>query len=151
MSNLLDNICKIRDILEYKRDDELKKALPLFRSVFNELHRQIKKRTEDAKHETDFMSQDLREMSASIRATLNRWNTQMNPEKNIKALKKTIVDGKLDLTEFAEEKLKYIEYRRAYTQMLVELLNLCEFHSVFLYFLEEQQNDEFALKYTDRF
>lgn len=151
MSNLLDNICKIRDILEYKRDDELKKAFPLFRSVFNELHRQIKKRTEDAKHETDFMSQDLREMSASIRATLNRWNTQMNPEKNIKALKKTIVDGKLDLEEFAEEKIKYIQYRRKYTQMLVELLNLCEFHSVFLYFLEEQQNDEFALKYTDRF
>lgn len=151
MSNLLDNICKIRDILEYKRDDELKKALPLFRSVFNELHRHIAKRTKDAKHETDFMSQDLREMSASIRATLNRWNTQMNPEKNIKALKKTIVDGKLDLTEFAEEKLKYIKYRREYTQMLVEFLNLCEFHSVFLYFLEEQQNDEFALKHTDRF
>ena len=151
MSNLLDNICKIRDILEYKRDDELKRALPLFRSVFNELHRNIAKRTKDTKHETDFMSQDLREMSASIRATLNRWNTQMNPEKNIKALKKTIVDGKLDLTEFAKEKTKYMRYRRDYTQMLVELLNLCEFHSVFLYFLEEQQNDEFALKYTDRF
>lgn len=151
MSNLLDNICKIRDILEYKRDDELNKALPLFRSVFNELHRQIKKRTEDVKHETDFTSQDLREMSANIRATLDRWNTQMNPEKNIKALKKTIVDGKLDLTEFAEEKIKYLQYRRKYTQMLVELLNLCEYHSVFLYFLEEQQNDEFALKYTDRF
>lgn len=151
MSNLIDNICKIRDILEYKRDEELKKALPLFKSVFNELHRHIAKRSKDPSHETDFMSQDLRELSESIRATLNRWNTQMNPEKNIKALKKTIVDGKLDLSAFTEEKTKYMRYRRDFTQMLVELLNLCEFHSVFLYFLEEQQNDEFALKHTDRF
>ena len=41
-------------------------------------------------------------------------------------------------------------YRRDNIQILTELRSLLEYHSVFLYFLEEASGDELALKYTER-
>ena len=74
----------------------------------------------------------------------------MNPEKNIKSLKKQVVNGKLDFGSYTEAKLPILAARRDNVQVLYELLNLLEFHSVFLYYLEIASNDEFAITCTER-
>lgn len=155
MSKMIDNICKLRDILEFEilKDHKYEKLvykLPLVRSVFNEMHRHLARKSTDYSYELDFTAQDLRELSASIRAVLKHWETLMNPEKNIKALKKQIDNGTLCMEDFTNAKIPIMAARRDNVQMLYELLNLCEFHSVFLYYLEYASNDRFAIEHTER-
>lgn len=156
MSKIIDNICKIRDILEIdvlqKRNyNKLVYQCSLFQSVFNEMHRHLARKASDYSYELDFTAQDLRELATSIRAVLKHWETLMSPEKNIKALKKEISDeGKLSLEDFTNSKIPIMAARRDNVQMLYELLNLCEFHSVFLYYLEYAANDKFAIENTER-
>jgi len=155
MSKIIDNICKLRDILEIEilKNHNYNKLIyqyGLFKSVFNEMHRHLARKSSDYSYELDFTAQDLRELAADIRAVLKHWETLMNPEKNIKALKKVIEEGTLNLKEFTESKIPILRARRDNVQMLYELLNLCEFHSVFLYYLEYASNDEFAIKHTER-
>lgn len=147
---MIDNICKLRDALTSKDYKRLVYLRPLFQSVFNEMHRHIARKTIDYNYELDFTAQDLRELAQDIRSLLKRWETEMNPEKNIKALYKTVKDQKLDFNSFTNSKIPILVARRDNVQILYELLNLCEFHSVFLYFLEEASEDKFALTYTER-
>lgn len=150
MSNLLDNICKLRDILEYKDYKKLGYIRQLSQKIFDSVHHQIAKKAKDYSYELDFTAQDLRETAKVITDTFKRWDNIMSPDKNIKKLKKTIKDNKLSLDNFMNEVLPIMEYRRDYTQVLTELRSLLEYHSVYLYFIEEASNDEFALKYSER-
>ena len=150
MSKMIDNICKLRDALTSKDYKRLVYLRPLFQSVFNEMHRHLVRKTEDYSYELDFTSQDLRELAQDIRSLLKRWETEMSPEKNIKALYKKVKDQKLDFSSFTESKIPILIARRDNVQMLYELLNLCEYHSVFLYYLEIASDDEFAIKCTER-
>lgn len=160
MSKIIDNICKLRDLLENKDIYFISRKLGFYRgiiqAIFDEVHRNLAKRTleyeqsDEVKHELDFTSQDLRELAQDIRNVFKKWENEMNPEKNIKALLKTVKNGKLDTRPFTETKTKIMAARRDYMQPLMELLNLIEYHSVFLYMLEIASNDEFAIKYTER-
>ena len=60
MSNLLDNICKLRDILEYKDYKKLPYIRNLSKAIFDGIHLNIKRKATDYKYELDFTSQDLK-------------------------------------------------------------------------------------------
>lgn len=156
MTKLLDNICKLQDILEFKREKEYRYIRPLAQSIFNEVHRHMARKSEDYSYELCFTSQDLRLTAKAISDTFKRWDDIMNPEKQIKKLSKDMLIIKeekkkvIDMNKYIERALPIMEYRRDYTQILTELRSLLEHHSVFLYYLEEVSNDEFALKYTER-
>lgn len=150
MSNLLDNICKLRDILENKDYKKLGYIRKLSQAIFDGIHININRKATDYKYELDFTSQDLRETARAITDTFKRWDNEMCPDKNIKKIKKEIKDGKIYIDKFMENKLAFMRYRRDYTQVLTELRNLLEYHSVYLYFLEYAANDEFAIKCTER-
>lgn len=150
MSRIIDNICKLRDILEYKDYKKLGYIRQLSQSIFEEVHRNMARKAEDYSYELDFTSQDLRETAQAISDTFKRWDNIMSPEKQIKKLLKSVKDGKLDLNPFTEETIPIMAYRRDNVQVLTELRSLLEYHSVFLYFLEEASHDELALKCTKR-
>ena len=156
MSNLLDRICKIRDILELKQYDRLGYVRQLATKIFDEVHIQMTRKSKDYNYELDFTSQDLRETAKAISDTLKRWDNVMNPEKQIKKLSKNALIIKeerkkvINLNNYMDEVLPIMRYRRDYTQVLTELLSLLEYHAVFLYYIEDVSNDEFAIKYTQR-
>lgn len=150
MTRIIDNICKLRDILGNKEYKKLIFSQKLIKDIFGEIHRQMAKKSVDYSHELDFTSQDLRELAQDIANTIKRWDDKLCPEKNIKALLKTVKDGKLSFEQFTNDTLPYMEYRRDNIQLLIELRSLLEYHSVFLYFLEEASNDRIALTCTER-
>lgn len=150
MARITDNICKLRDILENKDYDKLKFARGLVQSIFNEVHRNMARKADDYSYELEFTAQDLRETAQAISDTLKRWDNIMCPEKNIKALLKNVDNGKLNFDDFTNNSLPIMALRRDNIQMLTELRSLLEYHSVFLYFLEEASNDKFALTCTKR-
>lgn len=151
MTQMQDNICKIRDLIANKEYDKLVHHKHLLKRLFQELHRHMRRKADDYNYELEFTSQDLRELAADIRGMMKSWDTAMNPEKNIKALaKKVTEDGHLNFDEFTLSRTKYLFYRSNIGVELLELLNLLEYHGVFLYFLEIVSNDEFAIKYTER-
>lgn len=150
MSRLIDNICKLRDILENKDYKKLGYIRQLSQCIFEEIHRNMARKADNYSYELDFTAQDLRETAQAISDTFKRWDNIMCPEKNIKKLLKKIENGKLNFDEFTRESLPIMAYRRDTMQVLTELRSLLEYHSVFLYFLEEASNDKFALTCTKR-
>lgn len=142
----------MRDVLEYKQWDKLPYCRKHMQRIFNDVHRHIKKKGDNYKHELEFTSQDLRELAQAIGDTIKRWDTELNPEKNIKRMKKeNLKDRTLDLEPYLNRSLPIMTLRRDFIQELTELRSLMEHHSVYLYFLEEASNDEFALRCTERF
>jgi hypothetical protein len=151
MSKILDNICKLRDILENKDYKKLPYIPKLSQSIFDEVHRNIKRKASNYNYELEFTSQDLRETAQAISDTFKRWDSIMCVEKQIKKLAKNADGNKLDMNPFFEQVLPIMEFRRDYTQVLTELRSLLEYHAVFLYYIEEASEDEFALNYLKRF
>ena len=151
MSRIIENICKLRDILENKDYKKLGYIRQLSQSIFEEVHRNIARKVENYSYILDFTSQDLRETAQAISDTFKRWDNIMNPEKAIKKLLKSVENGNLNLSPFSELTIPIMAYRRDNIQVLTELRSLLEYHSVFLYFLEEASKDKFALKYNKRF
>lgn len=156
MTKLLDNICKIRDILEFKQYDKLEYIRQLEPAIRDEVHRNMARKSEDYNHELVFTSQDLRETAKAISDTLKRWEEIMNPTKQIKKLSKNALLLKeerkkvINLNDYMAEVLPIMRYRRDYAPMLTELLSILEYHSVFLYFIEDVSNDNFAINSTER-
>jgi hypothetical protein len=150
MSKLIDSICKLRDILENKNYSKLGYCRQLSQTIFDEVHRNIKRKFEDYNYSLDFTSQDLRETAQCISDTFKRWDNIMNPIKQIKKLEKSVKDNRLCMQAFYDETIPIMQYRRDYGQVLTELRSLLEYHAVFLYYLEEASGDEFALKYIER-
>lgn len=150
MARITDNICKLRDILEYKDYNKLKYAHGLIKSIFDEVHRHMARKASDYSYELEFTSQDLRETAKTISDTLKYWDNIMCPEKNIKRLLKNVDNGKLNFDEFTNDTLPIMALRRDNIQQLIELKSLLEYHSVFLYFLEEVSQDKLALTCTKR-
>ena len=166
MTKLQDAICRLRDFFENNDIYYISKKLPyqraLIQLVFTYVHKRLDKRAEEyetvkfdkefnIKQELDFTSQDLRELAQDIRNVFKKWENEMSPEKNIKALKKQITDkGQLNFHDFTEQKIIIMTARRAFVQPMLELLNMLEFYGVYLYYLEIASKDEFAVKCTER-
>jgi hypothetical protein len=150
MSNVIENICRLRDIIENKDYKRLAYSRKIMTSIFEEIHRHLGRKAQDYKYELDFTAQDLRELAQDIRNMFKRWDNVMCPEKNIKELTKNMKDNTIDFDSFSKKVIPYMEYRRDNVYALIELLSLLEYHSVYLYYLELASNDEFAIKCTQR-
>lgn len=151
MSRVLDLICKCRDVLA-DRPEKLRGYVgtgALFDQMVDCAHREIARKSHDHKRELDFSSQDLMELAQDIQGVLKRWEDKMNPKKNIKNLLREVKDGKLSFHNFTEEKTQIMALRRDTIVGLTKTLSVLEFHSVFLYFLEETAQDD-IIKYLDR-
>lgn len=156
MTKLLDRICELRDILEQKKYNELGRARMLCDSLFKELHLHMTRKSKDYSYELDFTSQDLRETAKAIGDTLKRWDDIMNPTKQIKKLSKNALLLKeehkkvINLNNYMDEVLPIMRYRRDYAHSLITFKSLIEYHAVFLYYIEDVSNDNFAINYTER-
>lgn len=66
VTNLLDNIGKIRDVLDTKDFKEIKKHQFLIEKTKNDIIRQVKKYIESETHQTDFNHEDIRAISDGL-------------------------------------------------------------------------------------
>ena len=151
MTKLIDQICKVRDLLTSKDYGKLKFYNMQILKLKEEIHRHIAKKAKDYNYELDFTSQDLRELAQDIHSLFKKWDIALCPEKNIKKLLKNMKDNQIDINPFYEQAISIMTARTENMQALTELLSLVEYHAVFLYMLEEASNDKFALEYTERF
>lgn len=150
MTKLLDKICFIRDLITQKQYTKLKFYKYHIQQLKEEIHRQLKKKSQDYNYELEFTSQDLRELAKDIRDMLKRWESIMAPEKNIKEVYKNREGNVININLYSEKVIPIMKTRTECIQPLMELLNLIEYHSVYLYYIEEASNDEFALTLTER-
>lgn len=148
MTRILDNISKLRDILEHKEDKKIVYSHKLIGDLVEELTRQCVKKARDYSYELEFTSQDLRELAEDIRSTFKRWEYHTNPERLIKKYGK----GKtqVDLSEMNNNLNIYLTYRMQNAIPLLKLLGICEGHGAILYFMELDSEDDFAIRYTER-
>lgn len=149
MSNLLDKICALRDLIAERNYKKLKYCQMEILQLKEEIHRQMSKKSLDYKHEIDFTSQDLRELAEDIRGMLDEWSDIMNPVENIKSID---IDNKgvVNINPFMDKVVPIMTIRTLSIQALTEFLSLVEYHAVFLYFVELASQDKFALEYTER-
>lgn len=150
MSNLLDRICAIRDLIASKQYNKFKYNKMQIMLLKEEIHRQIKKKAQDYNHELEFTSQDLRELAEDINNMLREWQEAMNPVNHIKEVHDSIKDGQLDLAPYQDKVIPIMTARTYGIQALTELLNLVEYHAVFLYYVELASEDNFAISFTER-
>lgn len=150
MSNLLDKICALRDLIASKQYSKLKYHKMGILQLKEEIHRQMSKKSQDYKHELEFTSQDLRELAQDMRKMLNEWSEIMNPDENIKAIHADTKDGVININPFIDKVIPIMTTRTISMQALIELLNLVEYHAAFLYFIELAAEDKFAINYTER-
>lgn len=150
MSNLLDKICGIRDLVTSKDYGKLKFYNMKIGLLKEEIHRQMTKKAENYSHQLDFTSQDLREMAQDIRTLLKDWSNILNPEENIKAIYADSTEKTINLEPFFKRVIPAMTARTNSIQALTELLSIVEYHAVFLYFIELAAEDKFALEYTER-
>ena len=147
MTNLIDNICKLRDILENKQDSKIIFNHKIINSLIEELTRQATKKAKDYSYEIEFTSQDLRELAKDIRDTLKRWSDAVIPEKLIKKYGKGKTE--IDLREMNDTMNNYFNLIVNNVLPLTRLLCICEGHGAILYFMELDADDETA-KLTER-
>lgn len=76
VTNLLDNICLCRDLLQEGNVKSIYSRLHIFENVVNEAKRQLNKFIDSKSHELDFMSLDLKALSEEIHDFLK----QIEPE-----------------------------------------------------------------------
>ena len=151
MTQVIDKICKLRDAVTSKNDNKLVFYHGIVDRLCIDLKRHLQKKVDDYSYELDFTSQDLRELAQDIRSMFKRWDTTMNPEKNVKYIHKNdIKDGNLTLQPHFDKVLPVITARRDNISKFTELLSLCEHFGVVLYFCEIAAEDEFAINYTER-
>ena len=147
MTKLIDNICKLRDILEKKQDSKIIYNHGIINRLIEDVTRQAIKKARDYNYEIDFTSQDLRELAKDIRDTLKRWSDAVIPEKLIKKYGKGKVE--IDLKEMNDKLNYYFALMTQNTLPLTRLMCICEGHGAILYFLELDADDEVA-KLTER-
>ncbi|MCM1338974.1 MAG: hypothetical protein NC191_04825, partial [Muribaculaceae bacterium] len=140
----------LRDLIASNQYNKFKFHKMQILLLKEEIHRHIKKKAQNYKHELEFTSQDLRELAEDIHKMLNDWQDFMNPAKHIKSIGTNIKDGQLDLTSYQDKVIPLMTARTECIQAFAEILSLVEYHAVYLYFLELASNDEFAIKCTER-
>lgn len=150
MSKLIDKICNLRDIIADKKYHKLKYCKMELLCLKEEIHRQMSKKASDYNHNLDFTAQDLRELAKDISSMLTEWSNIMNPDDNIKEVKEISETGVFNIEHYQNKVIPIMQARTISMQPLIELLNLIEYHAVFLYYLELASNDEIAIKYTER-
>lgn len=151
MTQVIDKICKLRDAVTSKKYEKLTYYHGIVDKLGDELKRHLQKKIDDYSYELDFTSQDLRELAQDIRSMFKKWDTVMNPEKNIKHIHKNdIKDNNLSLQPHFDKVLPIMRARCHNVAKFTELLSIIEHFAVVLYYCEIASEDEFAINYTER-
>lgn len=123
MTNLIDNICKIRDLLTEKDYKKITSGIGLFRKTYLDVNRNIERFIKDDNHYLDFNSYDLLEMSMECKELLGELNNQINVNKMVKEITK----GESITNESVRE------FTLKYADIYVMVAHLTEFHNVISY------------------
>lgn len=148
MATVIGDICKIRDILVSDNDRLIAVSHVKYQQLADKIRNAINKKTEEPKYEMDFTAQDLREMADEIIIVLKRWEKFLDAKNQTSWFLTKIKenDGKANVKEYIKIIVPYLRGRF----MLVALHSLCIYTATMLYLIEESDNDEFAIKYTER-
>ena len=141
MTRLIDNICKLRDVLESKQDRKLVFYHKLINDLTEEISRQATQKARDYNYCLEFTSQDLRELAKDIRDTLKRWSDSVIPEKLIKKFGKK---PEVDLSAMTDKIGEVLRYRADNIEVLTRLQGICEGQGAILYFMELASQDKTA-------
>ena len=142
MTRLIDNICKLRDVLESKQDRKLVFYHKLINDLTEEISRQATQKARDYNYCLEFTSQDLRELAKDIRDTLKRWSDAVIPEKLIKKYGKDKTE--IDLNTMTDKIGEVLRYRADNIEVLTRLQGICEGQVAILYFMELASGDKTA-------
>lgn len=149
MSNLIDKICKARDIISSGDSKKIIYYHMKFKQLAEEISRQLAKKVEGSKnYELDFTYQDLQELAEDIKRLIKRWDYATDIKRNILRIKK---QKEFNVSKDLEDFAKVIDIESHNIQSLVSLKLVSEHLAIILYFMEECYEDDFALQYTKRF
>lgn len=123
MSNTLDNICKIRDLITVGDYKKILAGLGLFKSTYSLVNRNIERFIKNDGHSLDFTSDDLLEMSMEVKTFLATLNNQINANKMVKEI--TSLDRIDDMSVHA--------FTYKYADIFTMIAHLTEFHNVISY------------------
>ena len=132
MSNLMDILCKVRDILTTKDLKQINSNLFLVTRLSDEIRRQVKKNGVDNLKQLEFNSYDLKELSEEIMDIIKVCEKKINVANMLKNLyKKDSIDNAI-INEFTNISADYMRVRACLTPahsmvvFLGVLLNLFE-------------------------
>jgi len=91
VTNLLDNICLCRDMIERGNMNELTVKIYIFDIVANEVKRQVNKYIDDKNHELDFTTQDLYELSDEIHHFLKKLEPEFDYDSIMKRISTYVI------------------------------------------------------------
>jgi len=115
MSNLMDMLCKVRDILTSKDFDKIKNNLFLISRLSDEIRRQVKKNGVGNLKQLEFNSYDLRELSEELMEVIKMCEKKINVANILKGLyKKDAIDDKI-VNEFTNISADYMRVRACLT------------------------------------
>lgn len=151
MSNILDKICKYRDVISGNNYEKIVFYKDKFIKLALQLQTQLVKKLSDHDYKLDFTAQDLWEFVDDINKLLRKWDYALDPKRNIrKLMKKGRETHSISLDEYAKETDCYMIYTAQNIQPLYNLKVVASRFAVILYCMEECYNDEFARNYTER-
>ena len=151
MSNILDKICKYRDVITSPNYDKIVFYKDKFTKLAFELQTQLVRKLDNHDYSLDFTAQDLWEFVDDINKLLKKWDYALDPKRNIKKLiKKGRETKSISLEEYAKETDCYMLYTAQNIQPLYNLKVVASRFAVVLYCMEECYNDEFAKNFTER-
>lgn len=115
MSNLMDMLCKVRDILTTKDMDKIKNNLFIISRLSDEIRRQVKKNGVGNLKQLEFNSHDLKELSEEIMEIIKMCEKKINVANMLKGLyKKDAIDDKI-VNEFTNISADYMRVRACLT------------------------------------
>lgn len=88
MSNILDKICKYRDVISGNNYEKIVFYKDKFIKLALQLQTQLVKKLSDHDYKLDFTAQDLWEFVDDINKLLRKWDYALDPKRNIRKLMK---------------------------------------------------------------
>ena len=123
MTKLLDNICKIRDLVTNGDYKKILSCLGIFQSTYSDINRNIERFIRNDGHNLDFTSDDLLEMSMEVKVFLDNLNKQVNASRMVKEI--------TSLERIDDSTIHDFTYR--YADIFTMIAHLTEFHNIISY------------------
>lgn len=146
VTNLIQNIGKCRDLLAAKEFKNILKNIHLFKTVYQEIMRNVDKYIQNNKHELDFTYNDIQELADEILNYIKNYQSKFTFKRfKEELLKNKIINDKV-LIEFQKEKCDYMYVDRE----LREVYKILSYLALSVYLIEEQNiREDFTFQVVD--
>lgn len=146
VTNLIQNIGKCRDLLATKEFKNILKNIHLFKTVYQEIMRNVDKYIQNNKHELDFTYNDIQELADEILNYIKNYQSKFTFKRfKEEILKNKIINDKV-LIEFQKEKCDYMYVDRE----LREVYKILSYLALSVYLIEEQNiREDFTFQVVD--